>query len=520
MTENLLLNKTEYYRLIAGSSPGLTAIVRKRDLGLIFVNKTFTHYLGYSQQDADNGLLFNDLLDGYQLSRLEHQMHSVVNNYDASAHYVIYKLKRKDGHISPYYLYLSEVESPEAPATDRLYYILMHPDLSRWGMPFSTFETKELFLEQFDSEDFGTFEWIIDVDKVFWSAGIYGIYEVDASRQEINNEFARSFIHPEDTERMKTIFLNSIGECRDIDAEFRIITAKNNIKTVHSLGRIVTGADGKAAKLVGSVRDITRQRAIETDLKQKVDELYHSNRELEEFAYVASHDMQEPLRKITTFGSRLMEKYRDALSGEGAMYLSRMTAAAENMRLLINDLLDFSRIAKTQQPFETVYLNVVLRQVKTELELVIEETKTVINSVALPVIEAIPSQMKQLFTNIIGNAIKFRRPGVDPVINITWETLNKSDLATYKLPAASEYYRMEISDNGIGFEEEYATRIFNVFQRLHGKSEYPGSGIGLAICKKIAEHHNGQIYAEGSPGKGARFVFILPKFQHNPATAS
>ena len=198
------------------------------------------------------------------------------------------------------------------------------------------------------------------------------------------------------------------------------------------------------------------------------------------------------------------------------MYLTRMVAAAENMRLLINNLLDFSKISKNKQPFETVNLNLILKQVKTDLELVMEETGTVINSHSLPQIEAIPSQMKQLFVNIFSNAIKFRKADVSPQITIETTRLSDDEKNHYELSRQNVYYKISVTDNGIGFEEEYSTRIFQVFQRLHGKSEYPGSGIGLAICKKILEYHHGLIFAENIPGTGARFVFIIPEHQENP----
>ena len=158
-----------------------------------------------------------------------------------------------------------------------------------------------------------------------------------------------------------------------------------------------------------------------------------------------------------------------------------------------------------------VDLNVALRQVRTDLELIIEETGTEIISSVLPALEAIPSQVRQLFANIIGNAIKFRKEGINCVINIECRELDVKTRLQYNLPLNEAYCALTISDNGIGFEKEYAHRIFNVFQRLHGKSEYPGSGIGLAICKKIAEHHGGLIFAESEPGVGTSFVIILPR---------
>ena len=397
-----------------------------------------------------------------------------------------------------------------------MYSLVMHPDLSKWDMPFTSFNSRELFLEQFNSENFGTFEWLIDADKVFWSVGVYGIYEVEDTQLPINRALVQTFTHPDDKARIKEAIKNAINNRTDVDIEYRIITTRKNVRVIHSLARIIRDSNDKPTKFVGSIRDVTDQRSIEDDLKNKVEELNHSNKELEEFAFVASHDMQEPLRKITTFSDRLSEKYKDVLAGDGLMYLSRMVAAAENMRMLINNLLEFSKISKTKQAFEPVNLNLILKQVTTDLELVIEETGTEVNSHSLPRVYAIPSQMKQLFANIISNAIKFRKQDVKPVITIENNLLTEDDRQKFELPVRARYYRISISDNGIGFEEEYSARIFQVFQRLHGKSEYPGSGIGLAICKKIMEYHRGLIFAENVPDVGARFVFILPEYQEEP----
>jgi hypothetical protein len=186
-----------------------------------------------------------------------------------------------------------------------------------------------------------------------------------------------------------------------------------------------------------------------------------------------------------------------------------MIASAENMRTLINDLLEFSRVTKSAVPFGPVDLNGILKQVLSDLELTIEETGTVINASELPIVEAIATQMKQLFLNLVTNAIKFHKPGMPPAINITAKNISPDDIP-YGLDQTLDYCKINVADNGIGFEQEYASRIFQVFQRLHGKSEYPGSGIGLAICKKIVEFHNGIIYAESAPEAGATFSFILP----------
>jgi len=508
-----LIPGDKFIKGIAAGGSGMAAILQATDYKILFVNKQFEHYLGYSNDDIEaNGLFLSSLLEGYQMDLLLNQLQGVEDDMLARSHYVIYSLRAKNGTVRPYYLYASPIFKEEANG-EKYYHLLMHPDLSKWGMPFISFDTKEIFLEQFDGESFGTFEWILGADKIFWSDGVYNIYEVERTIHDINSEFADSFIHPNDTARVKETIQAALTTGKDLNFEFKMITAKQNLKTIHSLAKVIKNEAGEVLKVSGSIRDVTEQRFIEENLKNKVAELNHSNRELEEFAYVASHDIQEPLRKITTFSDRLSEKYKDVLTGDGALYLSRIIASAENMRMLINDLLEFSRVSKTEQSFETTNLNFILKQVKTDLELIIEESGTTINAHGLPVVDAISSQMKQLFSNIITNAIKFHKEGVPPVINIDARILTAKEKLSFELIPGNIYHKIEITDNGIGFENEYATRIFQVFQRLHGKSEYPGSGIGLAICKKILEYHHGLIYAENIPDTGARFVFILPQHQ-------
>jgi signal transduction histidine kinase len=185
-------------------------------------------------------------------------------------------------------------------------------------------------------------------------------------------------------------------------------------------------------------------------------------------------------------------------------------ASAENMRVLINDLLEFSRITKSTQPITEVNLNFILQQVKNELELIIDESGTQIQNTDLPMVHASVQQLKQLFANLISNSIKFRKAYIHPIILIEAIRLNPKEKLMYNLIPDADYIKIVFTDNGIGFDNTYSERIFQIFQRLHGKSEYPGSGIGLAICKKIVEHHKGAIFAENIPGCGARFSVILP----------
>lgn len=240
-------------------------------------------------------------------------------------------------------------------------------------------------------------------------------------------------------------------------------------------------------------------------------ELQSRNRELQDFAFVASHDLQEPLRKIRSFGDRLAQKYADRL-GEGADYIRRMQLAATRMSRLIEDLLTFSRITSQSKKYELVELQGILSDVIEDLYVTIEARGAKITNDPLPTIDADATQMHQLLQNLIGNAIKFVPPERQPVINITTRIFIPEDDS-----GDVSWVEIAISDNGIGFEEQFVDRIFTPFQRLHGKDEYPGTGIGLSICRRIVEYHHGVIQVKSEPGRGATFTVKLPLQQETTA---
>ena len=239
--------------------------------------------------------------------------------------------------------------------------------------------------------------------------------------------------------------------------------------------------------------------------------LNRSNSNLQQFAYVASHDLQEPLRKIQAFGDLLRAQYGGQLDG-GIDYIDRMQSAAIRMSILIKDLLSFSRISTQQENAVLVPLAQVIAPVLGDLEMVIEESGAVLEVDELPTVLGDPSQLGQLFQNLISNALKFRRPDVPPSIRIRSETVSATDLPPSIKPAqlVDTYYRIDVADNGIGFDEKYVDRIFQVFQRLHGKNEFAGTGVGLAICQKVVLNHGGAITAHSHPGEGTTFQVYLP----------
>jgi signal transduction histidine kinase len=240
-------------------------------------------------------------------------------------------------------------------------------------------------------------------------------------------------------------------------------------------------------------------------LEQRAEELARSNSELEQFASIASHDLKEPLRKVQTLTELVSRKEADRLSDEGRDYLQRTNAAGERMQELIDDLLKFSRVATQGNPFEEVDLRHVAEQAVSDLEAVIEGSGGSVEVGDLPTVTADPFQMRQLLQNLISNGLKFHREGVPPVVRISGRIRGR-------------IAEIEVSDNGIGFEPRFNARIFKVFERLHGRGSYPGTGIGLALCRKIVDRHGGSITAESTPGEGSTFIVSLPAAQ--PAARS
>jgi PAS domain S-box-containing protein len=268
---------------------------------------------------------------------------------------------------------------------------------------------------------------------------------------------------------------------------------------------------GHAQGVVGVVRDITAIKRAELALETYAARLEGSNRELEQFAFIASHDLQEPLRKIHAFGERVRLYIKEDENAEARDYLERMVKASRRMQKMIQDLLAYSRVTTKGQPFKLVSLTDVAREVINDLEVSIERSGGRVVVGALPVIEADPLQMHQLLQNLIGNGLKYHRPGVPPEVQLRAEEIR--DISDAVDSENGGIVRLTIQDNGIGFDEEYLERILQPFERLHGRSEYEGTGMGLAICKKIVERHRGNITAYSKPGQGAVFVIDLPVSQ-------
>jgi PAS domain S-box-containing protein len=303
------------------------------------------------------------------------------------------------------------------------------------------------------------------------------------------------FVSSENKDEFQKILQDNFDE--KTISEFQFIKADNSTVVLEGIIKSFVNDETGQKGIVLNARDITERKEAERQIHEFNQKLQQSNQELNDFAYVASHDLQEPLRKIQAFGTRLRAK-EDKLSDQGKDYLNRMESAASRMQRLIVDLLGFSRLNTQIKPFEMTDLSQIASEVLSDLEVKIEETKAKVTLGKLPVLEAEPTQMRQLIQNLVGNALKFQQRDQLPEIEIYSENADANNI------------RLIVKDNGIGFEERLLDKIFAVFQRLHGRQEYEGSGVGLAVCRKIAERHGGQITANSSPGNGAKFIVTLP----------
>ncbi len=326
---------------------------------------------------------------------------------------------------------------------------------------------------------------------------------------------------PEDLERVLFKARRIAVETGVYKYEARIRLPDGNIAWIKTQGKVIFDEEGNPLKMIGTLRDITEEKAFEQELERQVQErtrelavkneaLEKMNAELKSFAYVSGHDLQEPLRKIRIFSERIAELEADNLSERGKDYFGRIEKAASTMQTLIKDLLAYTRAGSSERVFEQRSMDELLADVTNQLKEEIEETGAEIISDKLGEAHIIPFQFVQLLLNLIGNSLKFTRPGVTPVITVRHLLVSGADVPQDHAVVDLQYHHLRVSDNGIGFDNEFRERIFDIFQRLNAKDKFKGTGIGLAIVKKIVENHNGFITASGERDKGATFDIYLP----------
>jgi PAS domain S-box-containing protein len=338
--------------------------------------------------------------------------------------------------------------------------------------------------------------------ETIWGQPVAAIYENTIAFAMLLHPDDRGWVMQEREEKAE----------RGFEQEYRVLRPDGSMRWIKTKGFPVRDAQGAVYRIAGVSEDVTERRRSVERMQAFADALARKNQELETFASIASHDLQEPLRKIQAFGERLETGWSEVLGGQGLDYLHRMRNASARMQNLIDALLAYTRITSLANPFGPVDLDHITRDVLGDLEVAIAEADALIEVGPLTVIEADETQMRQLLQNLIGNAVKFRSPDRRPVIKVRGQVVSPSS-APHGAATAPTLFELCVEDNGIGFEPEYQERIFGLFQRLHGRNAYAGTGIGLSICRRIAERHGGSISAEGRPGEGATFTVRLPLTQ-------
>ena len=341
----------------------------------------------------------------------------------------------------------------------------------------------------------GSWEWNIVDNTIKWSDELYRVYGLSREIFEANYENYLKSIHPDDREYVNGIVQKAYQDHQPLDFNHRIILPDGDERTLHGKGEVYLNNEGNIIRMMGTAQDVTERIIAEKKLNEYNIELERKNKEIEQFAYAASHDLQEPLRSISNFSKLLagkLDKYADEEMNE---YMSLVSGGASRMSNLIFDLLEYSRVGKDMAK-RTTDCDKLVHEIFTDLAAIIEESGAQIHVEKLPVIKCY--DLKSVFQNLILNAIKFKKKGVPPVVNISATDTGTEFLFTVK-------------DNGIGIEKEYYDRIFIIFQRLHLRTEYAGTGVGLSLSKKIIEMHGGKIWVESAFGKGSTFYFTLPK---------
>jgi PAS domain S-box-containing protein len=349
-----------------------------------------------------------------------------------------------------------------------------------------------------DSAGLGIWDWDAKSGQVHlcgWQARLFG-FPVDAPHVPV--EAFQQRVHPEDWEATWALALQSRDAGIGFDCTFRVIRPDETMIWVRTLGKAIHDDHGHIVRVIGTAQDITHVKTAQDQLRDSVNALARSNTELERFAYIASHDLQEPIRNMVAYSQLLGQRYGDRLDGDGRTFLAFIEDGAKRMQALVLDLLEYSRVSNRQRPFAEVDMSDVMVAARSNLVEQINSTGARVSVGPMPTVRGDFVQLVSLMQNLIGNAVKFRAPGRVPEVTVSARE-------------TEEHHVIEVRDNGIGIAREHAQRIFEIFRRLHTAHEYPGTGVGLALAKRIAECHGGDLSFDSTPGEGSCFRVILPR---------
>jgi PAS domain S-box-containing protein len=510
-----------FIRKITDAAPTIIASYNAHTGKFAFLNQGIEKLLGYPVEECfaqGVGFLHSIIHPDDKEETLEKRAQALAKahtdkNPNAVAEFT-YRMRHRNGQYHWFHTYATVFDRNAEGAVENLLTITI--DVSEQKEASEKIKEQEYFIQQI-ADASPTILYLFDVDTqsiVYMNREVFFVLGyVPEEILEAESRITDTLYHPDDMhllpgrkqsqKNFQQVDSMIQYECRmkSRDDEWRWFLVREIV--------FKTGERGEVKQILGAALDINRRKEMERTILQNTLQLEQSNSSLEEFAYVASHDLKEPLRKISTFGDRLANAQGEQLSAEGKIYLNKIIDASQRMQTMINDLLSISMISGNRS-FERYSLQKILDETLLTLEFKIEQKNAIIKSTPLPEANVIVSQFRQLFQNLLSNSLKFTRPDVQPVIQIEHSFVKPEDAIHYQLNSASQYLKIVFTDNGIGFENEFAGKIFTIFHRLHGRSEYEGSGIGLAICKKIVAHHGGIIYAEGKPDVGASFTIILP----------
>lgn len=531
ITEIALRESESKLRSVLDAAPVAISLFLGEDLVIENPNQLFIENV--SKGDAIEGLLLKEVLEGGDSNEF---IQTVQNVYRTAESFSVNGIPGVNS-IGKEQRYHNISLTPLLDGNGTVYAVLyVSSDVTKEIVSIKKIEQAEEILRgAVELAELGTWSTEIATGATTVSkrhAEIFGLKSTNMSLEE-----ARSVIKDSDHQRVKAAFTAAQQKGSDgkYESEYKIVNGiTGEERIIHSIGQTYFDVDGKPLVISGTAKDITIQRemqlALETEVKLRTKELAsvleklqssnqeleqsnhalkHSNEELAQFAYVASHDLQEPLRKIRFFAD-MLENGRSTLSQEAI--IKKIGTSAERMRQLITDLLTFSRLVQPEKSYQPVDLNTVVQSIWIDFELMVQEKNASITIDNLPVIQAVGLQMNQLFYNLISNSLKFTKPDILPQIVITSNLVSHEFAAAFtKSPLTSaNYYHIIFKDNGIGFEKNYENQIFEIFKRLHPQNIYPGSGIGLALCRRIVMNHQGILYAVSEPGLGSTFHIFLP----------
>lgn len=400
--------------------------------------------------------------------------------------------RRKDGSVFPV-----QITTNYLKFEGRKYNCSLVQDITERKRAEEALQTSEALLKEAQRvSNMGSWEWDIATGELKWSDEIYRLFGQTPQSFGATYEAFLGFIHPEDRQLVSDAVDAAINDREPYSLDHRILRPNGSVRYVHEQGEVTYGSDGTPLRILGTVHDVTDRKLTEDALVEKAEELARSNADLEQFAYVASHDLQEPLRMVTSFTQLLQRRYKGKLDDKADQYIGFAVEGTQRMQALIKDLMTYSRAGRPDRDFEPAECEDILQNSTANLKLAIQESGAVITHDPLPVVRGDEVQLGQVFQNLISNGLKFRREEA-PRVHISAQLDGKQ-------------WIFSVHDNGLGIDPEFRERIFVIFQRLHHREDYEGTGIGLALCKKIVERHGGRIWVESEPGQGSTFYFTIP----------